>query len=173
MTESIRANMTLAVLRRQTNRLGYVSPRKESALAQEQMRELSVRAANHSVLVKRLSGGNQQKVLLARYLLTEAKVLLLDEPTRGVDVPTRMQIYRTIAELAEAGVAILVISSELVEIIGLSDRILVMREGSIVDEQSGDVATERSLLAAASGVAACTTTWGPVTKARSRRLAHG
>jgi ribose transport system ATP-binding protein len=154
MTETIRKNMTLAVLRNQTNRAGYVSPRRESAVADGQMRELSVRAANHSVLVRHLSGGNQQKVLLARCLLTESRVLLLDEPTRGVDVPTRMQIYRTIAALAEAGVAVLVISSELVEIIGICDRILVMRDGTIVDEQSGDTATERSLLAAASGVAA-------------------
>jgi ribose transport system ATP-binding protein len=154
MSETIRNNMTLAVLRQQTTRAGYLSPRRESGVADGQMRQLSVRAANHGVPVKHLSGGNQQKVLLARCLLTEARVLLLDEPTRGVDVPTRMQIYRTIAALVEEGVAVLVISSELVEIIGLCHRILVMREGMVVDEQARDVATERSLLAAASGVAA-------------------
>lgn len=153
MTEGIRANMTLAVLREVTGRAGYLRTRREAELADQHMATLAVRANHRETLVSHLSGGNQQKVLLARCLLTGARVLMLDEPTRGVDVPTRMEIYRLIARLADEGIAILVISSELVEIIGLSHRVLVMREGRIVSEQNGDEATERSLLAAASGVA--------------------
>lgn len=152
MTETIRPNMTLAVLRDEA-RAGFVSPRAEAALTDEQMKLLAVRASSRETPVRHLSGGNQQKVLLARCLLTRARLLILDEPTRGVDVPTRMEIYRLIAKLAEQGRALLVISSELVEIIGLSDRVLVMREGRLVTEMPGADATERSLLAAASGVA--------------------
>jgi ribose transport system ATP-binding protein len=151
-TEPVRSNMTLAVLRDHASQ-GFFRPRTEKVLAGVQMRALAVRAPSVETPVTHLSGGNQQKVLLARCLLTGARVLILDEPTRGVDVATKIQIYRTIATLAEEGKAILVISSELVEILGVADRILVMREGRVVAEVPGAEATESSLLAAASGVA--------------------
>ena len=151
--QSIRPNISLAVIRGQA-RLGFVDRKREAVDVAHQMRLLRVRADDPETLVDHLSGGNQQKVLLARSLLTEAKLLILDEPTRGVDVPTKIEIYRTIARLAATGTTILLITSELVEILGMSDRILVMRRGTIVAEQSASDATEQSLLAAATGVAA-------------------
>ena len=104
-------------------------------------------------LVRHLSGGNQQKVVLAKWLLSEARVLILDEPTRGVDVATKVEIYRIISELAERGVGILIISSELPEILGMSDRAIVMREGQVVGEFARARSQRREvLLACAAGV---------------------
>ena len=97
-------------------------------------------------VVRLLSGGNQQKVVLARWLLHECRVLLLDEPTRGVDVATKAEIYRIISDLAKSGLGVLVVSSELEELVGICTRILVMREGEIVAEVDGKTATERELL---------------------------
>jgi ABC-type sugar transport system ATPase subunit len=96
--------------------------------------------------VRELSGGNQQKVVLARWLLHRCRVLLLDEPTRGVDVATKAELYRVIVDLAAAGVAVLVVSSELGELVGVCSRIVVMREGEAVFEVDGDRASERELL---------------------------
>ena len=103
-------------------------------------------------LVRQLSGGNQQKVVLAKWLLSQARVLILDEPTRGVDVATKVEIYRIISELAENGVGILLISSELPEILGMSDRAIVMREGVWRENSTSAQASEESLLACAAGV---------------------
>ncbi len=100
------------------------------------MSDLNVRAASTSVSVESLSGGNQQKVLLARWLAIKPKVLILDEPTRGVDVGAKSEIYKIMGELASQGVAIIFISSELPEIVGVAQRVLIMREGSIVSEIS-------------------------------------
>ncbi len=151
--DSVGMNMTLAVLRN-ASRFGFVRMQHESDLIDRQIKALAVRTTDADAPVQQLSGGNQQKVLLARCLLTDAQVLLLDEPTRGVDVATRIEIYRHIAELAARGVAVLLTSSELVEILGLSHRVLVMRHGSIVAELPASEATEENLLAAAAGVAA-------------------
>jgi ribose transport system ATP-binding protein len=151
--QPIRPNISLAVIREHA-KLGFIDRQREAADVAHQMRLLRVRARGPETLVDHLSGGNQQKVLMSRSLLTESKLLILDEPTRGVDVPTKIEIYRTIAELAAAGTTIILISSELVEILGLCDRMLVMRKGTIVAEQSASDATEQSLLAAAAGVAA-------------------
>lgn len=103
-------------------------------------------------LVRQLSGGNQQKVILAKWLLSEARVLILDEPTRGVDVATKVEIYRLISDLADRGVGILLISSELPEILGMSDRALVMREGALTGEFPRAQVSEERLLACAAGV---------------------
>ena len=97
-------------------------------------------------IVRLLSGGNQQKVVLARWLLHECRVLLLDEPTRGVDMATKAEIYRIISDLAESGLGVLVVSSELEELAHICTRVLVMREGEIVAEVDGKDATERELL---------------------------
>ena len=93
-----------------------------------------------------LSGGNQQKVVLARWLLRECRVLLLDEPTRGVDVGAKAEIYKLIAELSASGIGVVVVSSEMEELMGLSSRILIMREGELVAEVDGERATEVELL---------------------------
>lgn len=96
-----------------------------------------------------MSGGNQQKVVLARWLAIEPRILLLDEPTRGIDVGAKAEIYRLIRSLADSGLAIMLISSEMVEVIGLSDRVLVMAGGCITGRFDGDSVTEEKVLAAA------------------------
>jgi ribose transport system ATP-binding protein len=111
-----------------------------------QLRALSTVPDDPGREARLLSGGNQQKVVLARWLLRECRVLLLDEPTRGVDIPTKAELYRLIAGLAQRGLGVLVVSSELEELVGLCTRILVMRDGEIVAEVPGEQATERALL---------------------------
>ena len=102
--------------------------------------------------MRALSGGNQQKVVFGKWLIHGARVQILDEPTRGVDVATKVQIYRIIADLADQGLAVLLISSDLPEIIGMSDRIVVMRHGRVAGEVAAGQATEERLLSIASGV---------------------
>jgi ABC-type sugar transport system ATPase subunit len=148
---SIRDNASLATMD-QVSRLGVLNVRKRDARVQAKVNELSIHPAQISRLVRQLSGGNQQKVILAKWLLAEARVLILDEPTRGVDVATKVEIYRLIGDLADRGVGILLISSELPEILGMSDRALVMREGALVGEFPRAEASEERLLACAAGV---------------------
>ncbi len=148
---SIRDNLSLASYS-QMSRLGLISRRLQDALVTKEIAEVNVRAPSIGAAVRRLSGGNQQKVVVGKWLLRGAEVLLLDEPTRGVDVGAKAEIYRIIATLAERGKAILLVSSELPEILGMSDRILVMRGGRIVGQFSRSEATEERLLAAAAGV---------------------
>jgi ribose transport system ATP-binding protein len=111
-----------------------------------------VRSASVETVVGDLSGGNQQKVALAKWLETKPEVLLLDEPTRGVDVGAKREIYELIQELAGQGLACVVASSEMAELIGLCHRIVVVREGRTVGELAGDAMTEREIMAKASGV---------------------
>ena len=115
------------------------------------MAELSITGAEVSDPVNRLSGGNQQKVVVAKSLAREPNVLLLDEPTRGVDVGAKSEIYRLMDDLAEEGKAILLISSELEEVLSMTDRILVMHEGRISGEFSRDEATQEKVMTAATG----------------------
>src|SRR5690606_16210827 len=103
--------------------------------------------------VRNLSGGNQQKVLLSMWMGIKPEVLIVDEPTRGVDVGAKSEIYRLLRQLAATGVGIIMISSDLPEVLGLSDRILVMREGRIAGEFSAEEATEEKVVACATGVA--------------------
>ncbi len=149
---SLRDNLSLASFARMS-RLGVLRRRVQQTLVEEQVHALNVRAASAADPVRRLSGGNQQKALVGRWLMRGARVLILDEPTRGVDVGAKAEIYRIVARLAEGGMGILLVSSELPEILGLSDRILVMRGGRIVGRFLRGDATEERLLAAAAGVA--------------------
>jgi ribose transport system ATP-binding protein len=137
-------NVTIADLRRFSRIL--LDVRKERRSAREQLRSLNTVPDDPDRAVRLLSGGNQQKVVLARWLLHECRVLLLDEPTRGVDIATKAEIYRIISDLAGAGLGVLVVSSELEELVGICTRVLVMRDGEIVAEVDGKVATERELL---------------------------
>jgi ribose transport system ATP-binding protein len=124
--------------------------------AEAAFKALRVRAASPLVMVGSLSGGNQQKVLLSRWLETDPKVLILDEPTRGVDIGAKSEIYRIIDELAKRDIGVIVISSELPEIIGICDRVLVMREGHMEGEvggPSGRAITQENIMALAAGVA--------------------
>ncbi|MFC8718079.1 ATP-binding cassette domain-containing protein, partial [Kitasatospora sp. NPDC057198] len=114
--------------------------------AQEYTERLRVRTPSIEHEVRKLSGGNQQKVVLARWLARRPEVLILDEPTRGIDVGAKAEIYRIVADLAEQGVALLVISSELPELLGLADRIVVMQGGRITGELDRAQATEEAVL---------------------------
>lgn len=145
---SVGANLALAVQRRLAWR-GFLSPQREAELAERLTRDLQVRAASIAVPAETLSGGNQQKLVVGKWLATNPRVLILDEPTRGVDVGAKAEVYRLIRELAREGLATLVISSDLPEVLTLSDRILVMREGMIAGELPRAEATQEKILALA------------------------
>jgi ribose transport system ATP-binding protein len=151
------ANINLGVIGRDARGGFLLDLVRGRVRAREAFRNLRVRAASALVSVGSLSGGNQQKILLARLLETGPKVLILDEPTRGVDVGAKSEIYRIIDELARKGIAILVISSELPEIVGICDRVLVMREGQIagmVGGPDGPAINQENIMAHAAGMAA-------------------
>ncbi len=148
---TVRDNVTLAVLR-QLARAGHVVDRSVlEGVARRYVHELHLRPSRTDLPVGSLSGGNQQKVVLAKWLAVDLKVLLLDEPTRGIDVGAKAEIHGLIDELAHRGMAILLISSELPEVLAMSDRILVMSEGRLVGELSREEATQERILALASG----------------------
>jgi ribose transport system ATP-binding protein len=138
-------NVTISNLP-QLGRGPFTDDAAEHRAAAGQLRALDVRPDDPRRLAAELSGGNQQKVVLARWLLRSSVVLLLDEPTRGVDVGAKADVYRVIAGLAARGLAIVMVSSELAELVGFCDRILVMREGAMVGELSGERATEEAIL---------------------------
>ena len=148
-TLSVRQNMTLASLRRWSQG-PYLSPRRETRATLERIGEFNIRAAGPDAPIVSLSGGNQQKVVLSRYLLTSPKVLLIDEPTRGVDVGARSEIYAALRRLAAQGMAILFTSSELKEILTASTRVVVMATGRIRAEFPVADATEERLVNASS-----------------------
>ena len=143
---SVRENFSLASLMRlQTG--GFVRQHEESSAFAAYVERLNIRISSQEQLISHLSGGNQQKVLLARWLFRNTKVFLLDEPTRGVDIGAKQEIYQLIADLAQQGKAVLLISSELPEILSLSDRILVMRNGRISGEvQNGPGVTQEEIM---------------------------
>jgi ABC-type sugar transport system ATPase subunit len=151
MSCTIRDNVSLATLR-QMRRGAFLDRRRQDMLVQDKVQELAIRASHIGMLVKTLSGGNQQKVVLAKWLLARTRILLLDEPTRGVDISAKVEIYHIITRLVEAGIGVLLISSEMPEVLGMSDRIIVMREGRQVAELARAEATEEKLLQHAAGV---------------------
>ena len=128
-------------------------PFVEEGIVGEAVRRFGVKLRSASQAVGTLSGGNQQKALLARWLEGDPEVIILDEPTRGVDVGAKAEIYKLIDDLARQGKGILLISSDLPEVLSLSDRILVLHRGRIVQEFSRDAATQEKILLAASGLA--------------------
>jgi rhamnose transport system ATP-binding protein len=127
--QSLRQNVSMAILDRLVSRGGVIDTGRETVLAKEAISRFSIRARDARQRVAQLSGGNQQKVVLAKWLATDPRILILDEPTRGIDIGAKTEIHRLMCELAAKGMAILMISSELPEVLGMSDRILVMREG--------------------------------------------
>ncbi len=146
----ISANLTLASLRR-LSRSGSIDFARERELAEEYVHRLGIKTPAIFTPVSSLSGGNQQKVALGRWLITEPSVLILDEPTQGIDVGAKSEIHELMTELAARGVAILMISSELPEVLGMSDRIAVMRGGTVVDVLDRGEATQQTILARALG----------------------
>ena len=154
---TIRENATLASLPEHRvascGPLGVLDRRKERSTAETVRQRLGVRCASVEQRVGQLSGGNQQKVVLGKWLTRDAGVLLLDEPTRGVDVAAKDEIYQRMEELAQRGVAIVFASSELPEVLALADRILVFHDGAVVGELPGEGATEEQVMElAATGI---------------------
>ncbi|PKA45106.1 D-xylose ABC transporter ATP-binding protein [Rhizobium sullae] len=149
---SIAQNISVLDLKSLTNPIGLLNRRAEAALAEDFARRLSVRMGGIEAPVKALSGGNQQKVALAKQLAVKPKVILMDEPTRGIDVGAKAEIHRLLRELARSGIGIIVISSEMPELLGLCDRVLVIREGRIAGELGPDEMTEEAVIRLASGV---------------------
>ncbi len=149
---SVRENTSLAALPSMT-RLGFIQSAREAAAARDYVKSMGTRTPSIEQRVKNLSGGNQQKVVLSKWLLTDSKVLILDEPTRGIDVGAKVEIYQLMNKLAAQGVGLLMISSELPEVLGMADRILVMREGRIVGEMSRAEATQEKIGELAVGMA--------------------
>ena len=147
---TLRENLSLAVLERLA-KASFIDLRNERALAKDAIDKFGIRASGTEQVVNKLSGGNQQKAVVAKWLATNPRVLIMDEPTRGVDVGAKAEIHRLMGELVEQGLAILMISSELPEIMGMSDRILVMREGRIVAEFKRDEADQEEIAAAMMG----------------------
>jgi ABC-type sugar transport system ATPase subunit len=146
----VRENLSLPLLDRLGSR-SVPSRRREKALVDEYIQRLTIRTPHMEQRMRALSGGNQQKVVIARWLATRPKVLILDEPTRGIDVGAKAEVHALIARLAEEGVAILMISSELPEILGMSHRVLVMRGGRIVADVPRAGATEELIMSVATG----------------------
>ncbi len=147
LTLSTSHNMVLASLKKYLNRFRmFLVKRKEREAVDASIKEMSIRVADPENLISSLSGGNQQKVVVAKGLLTNPKVLMLDEPTRGIDVSAKHEIFEIMENLAADGYGILFISSELKEIIAMSDRILVMSKGRVTGEFTGKEATQAKLV---------------------------
>ena len=145
LSNPIRTNTTLANLKGVSNR-GIIDPDKEYAVSEEYRQKLNTKSTGVEQMVGNLSGGNQQKVLLAKWMFADPDILILDEPTRGIDVGAKYEIYNIINDLAAAGKSVIMISSELPEILGMSDRIYVMNEGKMVGEFKGSEATQEGIM---------------------------
>lgn len=144
-------NITLPSLK-QTSKSGFIRLAEEFALAREYTQRLDLRAASLDTLAGNLSGGNQQKVVIAKWLATQPKVIILDEPTKGIDIGSKAAVHEFMAELATQGLAVIMVSSEIPEIIGMSDRVIVMREGRQVAEIADSELTPETLVRHAAGI---------------------
>lgn len=147
---TLRENVSLAILERLAS-FNLINRDDERTLAEDSIKQFGIRASGIEQVVNKLSGGNQQKAVLAKWLATKPRLLIMDEPTRGVDVGAKAEIHRLMGDLVEQGLAILMISSELPEIMGMSDRILVMREGRLVAEFVGAETDQEEIAAAMMG----------------------
>ncbi|WP_083666105.1 ATP-binding cassette domain-containing protein [Mycobacterium sp. NS-7484] len=165
---SVRENLSLVALPR-VSRAGFVSPAIERELAQEQVAELGVKTASIDTEVGTLSGGNQQKVVLGRALLSAPELLLCDEPTQGIDVGVRSEIYHRLRDVADSGTPVVVLSSDDVELAGLCDRVLVFSRGHVVKELVGEEVTEHAITAASLTAGRADEEDGAVTAPRSGR----
>lgn len=137
--------MTLPSLNKISKKI-VINDSKEISIARDYMKRLKIKAPSIDQYTGNLSGGNQQKVMLARWIFADPDILILDEPTRGIDVGAKYEIYCIINELASQGKSVIVISSELPEVLGISDRVYVMNEGSFVGELSKEEATQENVM---------------------------
>lgn len=151
LSHSVEANISMVALKSFAGRFGFLKRRKEQAAATIEVDRLAIKTASLDMAAGNLSGGNQQKIVLAKWLLINPKVLILDEPTRGVDVGAKFEIYKIIRQLAADGAAILMISSELPEVLGLSDRVVVMHEGKASATLTGPDLTPEKIMTFATG----------------------
>ncbi len=145
LIQNVKENTTIAKLKKIAN-ASVINEHEENVVAEDYCKRLNTKTPTILQKTGNLSGGNQQKVVLSKWLFTDPKVLILDEPTRGIDVGTKHEIYTIINSLAEQGYACILISSEMPEIIGMSDRIYVMSEGKITAELSGETATQEDIM---------------------------
>jgi ABC-type sugar transport system ATPase subunit len=146
---SVRENLTMSIHGAVRRLWAFLSRRKENEVTDAYVRSLRIKVANREQTVNNLSGGNQQKVVIAKWLATKPRILILDEPTRGIDVASKDEIHRLVSDLADKGVSILLISSELPEILALSDRVLVMHEGRVKAVLGRDEASQETIMSAA------------------------
>jgi rhamnose transport system ATP-binding protein len=151
LTMPIVANITLPMLREYLSALGLIRRDAEIAVAEQYRQRLAIRAPSVQVEVSKLSGGNQQKVMLSKWLNARPQLLIMDEPTRGIDVGAKAEVHHMINELAAEGLGVILISSDLPEVLAMSDRILVMREGRQMGIFSREEATQERILSAAMG----------------------
>jgi ABC-type sugar transport system ATPase subunit len=149
---TVRENVTLSILDRFRRHLGIADRRAERVLADRYRERLSIRTPTLESAVKDLSGGNQQKIVFARGLAADCRILLVDEPTRGVDVGAKREIHDLIRRLAAEGTAVLLVSSDLPELLALADRVIVLRQGKIAAELPGEAATPDAVLRAMAGI---------------------
>lgn len=147
---SVLENMSIVNMPEYSSKGGFVSHVQMAQDCMEQIRRLNIKTPTMDQIINNLSGGNQQKVLIARWLLAQPKILILDEPTRGIDVGAKAEIYRLISELANRGVAVIMVSSELPEILGMSDRVMVMHEGRITGILNKEEADQETIMSLAS-----------------------
>lgn len=143
---SVAGNINISLLNENSDRFGFVSAKKEAEVAEHSIREFDIKTPSPDKKIVELSGGNQQKCIVARWMETHPKVLILDEPTKGIDVGAKSEFYNMICSFAKQGLGVILISSELPEVIGLSDRIIVMRGGKVSGEVMREDATEQRLL---------------------------
>jgi rhamnose transport system ATP-binding protein len=148
---SIAANISLPVLKRFLTRLGLIRTGEERKTAEAFRKRLAIRTPSVDLAVGKLSGGNQQKVMLSKWLNTHPQLLILDEPTRGIDVGAKAEVHAMIGELAAEGIGIMMISSDMPEVLAMSDRVLVMREGRQMGIFSREEATQERIMTAAMG----------------------
>lgn len=151
LSQSIKNNISIPILKELSNVVRIINRKKENEVVEASIRDLLIKTPSSTQLVKNLSGGNQQKVVLAKWLNTDCKILIFDEPTRGIDIGAKEEIYKLMRKLADEGLSVIMISSELPEILGMSDRVLVMHKGRIKGELLGSEATSEKVMYFATG----------------------
>ena len=151
MNQSVRANMTF-VIRKEISKLGYVIKKRDMEIYNEFQKKLAIKTSSPDAYISGLSGGNQQKVIIGRWLAAQPDLLILDEPTRGIDVAAKAEVHKLMGELVNNGICILMISSELPEVLTMANRIIVMHEGRINGLFDSSEATEELIIGKASGL---------------------
>ena len=151
LSTTIKNNISLPILKDLSNKFKLINQKKENDVVNQSIKDLLIKTPSSKEIVKNLSGGNQQKVVLAKWLNTDSNILIFDEPTRGIDIGAKEEIYKLIRNLADEGISIIMISSELPEILGMCDRVLVMHKGKMQTIMDGTSATQENIMHYATG----------------------